>query len=348
MNGTGTDARLLLEHLAASFPGLLRGPRAEALRQILAQNCYWDASGRLRWRDDEGDSGLSPSAARIVSPCDLAARDARRGCTSLARMERAGREHQVTLTGPLPGNPTRQHRTQEGYARDDFRTGYHRQEVTCPQGQVSKGWHGPCPTSSPDAAPLIVARFTKGQCQPRPARAACTTSGDGKRTVGFPPRELLELQVRNRADQQDPAWHKRYAVRSGIEGTVCEFAHGHDMRHCRYRGQPKAHLQHALTAIAVNIERLSQLPPATAQPRDHRRPSRSTSTSTTSSACAPGEPSAKPQRPRSPTESSSEAVDDGLGFSQARARQFPVAPDGMNLLVGRDQSDNVGRDVIAR
>jgi hypothetical protein len=119
----------------------------------------------------------------------------------------------------------------------------------------------PLPTSSPDAAPLIVARFTKGQCQPCPARAACTTSGDGKRTVGFPPRELYELQVRNRADQQDPAWHKRYAVRSGIEGTVCEFAHGHGMRHCRYRGQPKAHLQHVLTAIAVNAERLSQLPP---------------------------------------------------------------------------------------
>jgi hypothetical protein len=79
--------------------------------------------------------------------------------------------------------------------------------------------------------------------------------------VGFPPRELYELQVRNRADQQDPAWHKRYAVRSGIEGTVCEFAHGHGMRHSRYRGQPKAHLQHVLTAIAVNIERLSQLPP---------------------------------------------------------------------------------------
>jgi len=171
-------------------------------------------------------------------------------------MERAGRVHQVTLTGPLPGNPTRQHRTQQGYARDDFRAGYDRREVTCPQGQVSKGWHGPCPTSSPDAAPLIVARFTRGQCQPCPARAACTTSGDGKRTVGFPPRELCDLQVRNRAGQQDPAWHKRYAVRSGIEGTVCEFTHGHGMRHCRYRGQPKAHLQHVLTAIAAGIERL--------------------------------------------------------------------------------------------
>jgi hypothetical protein len=183
------------------------------------------------------------------------------GYTSLVHMERAGREHQVTLTGPLPGNRTRQHRDQQGYARDDFRIDYDRQEVTCPQGQVSKGWHGPCPTSSPAAAPLIVARFTKQQCQPCPARTACTTSGDGKRTVGFPPRELLELQARNRADQQDPAWHKRYAVRSGIEGTICEFARGHGMRHCRYRGQPKAHLQHVLTAIAVNIERLSQLPP---------------------------------------------------------------------------------------
>jgi len=28
----------------------------------------------------------------------------------------------------------------------------------------------------------------------------------------------------------------------------------------RRRGQPKAHLQHVLTAIAVNIDRLSQLP----------------------------------------------------------------------------------------
>ncbi len=322
MNDAGADARRLIEHLAAGYPDLLRGPQVQALRQIMVQNYHWDAAGRLRWRDDEGDAGLPPSAARVVSPYDPAARYSRRGqvtrwtgylaqvtetCdddapnvitdvavmpatsddrhalagihdrlarrgllpdahlvdggyTSLVHMERAQREHQVTLTGPLPGNPTRQHRDQGGYARDDFRIDYDRREVTCPQGQVSKGWHGPYPTSSPDAAPLIVARFTRKQCQPCPVRAACTTSGDGKRTVGFPPRELLELQVRNRADQQDPSWHKRYAVRSGIDGTINEFAHGHGMRHCRYRGQPKAHLQHVLTAIAVNIDRLSRLP----------------------------------------------------------------------------------------
>jgi len=33
---------------------------------------------------------------------------------------------------------------------------------------------------------------------------------------------------------------------------------------------------------------------------------------------------------------------------QVRASQFPVTLDGMNLLVGRDQSDDVGRNVIAR
>ncbi|WP_435842297.1 MULTISPECIES: transposase [Streptomyces] len=33
------------------------------------------------------------------------------------------------------------------------------------------------------------------------------------------------------------------------------------MRRCRYRGQGKAHIQHVLTAIAVNIERLSGLSP---------------------------------------------------------------------------------------
>ncbi|MCX4538284.1 IS1182 family transposase [Streptomyces sp. NBC_01669] len=179
------------------------------------------------------------------------------GYTSLVHLERADREHQVTVTGPLPGNPTRQHRRNEDFDRDDFHIDFDRRQVTCPQGQVSAGWHGPYPTSSPTAAPLIVARFTKSQCQPCPDRPRCTSSRENARNVGFPPRELRDLQVRVRTEQQTPEWKARYAVRSGVEGTINEFAHGHGMRRCRYRGQPKAHLQHVLTAIAVNIERLS-------------------------------------------------------------------------------------------
>ncbi|MFI9042586.1 transposase [Streptomyces sp. NPDC053726] len=88
---------------------------------------------------------------------------------------------------------------------------------------------------------------------------------------GLSPRELRDLQLRVRTEQQTPEWKTRYAVRSGVEGTVNEFAHGHGIRRCRYRGQGKAHIQHILTAIAVNIERLSGLPP-TEEPPTPRRP----------------------------------------------------------------------------
>ena len=79
INEAGADARRLIEHLAASHPDLLHGPQVEAVRQVMVQNYHWDAAGRLRWRDDDDGSGLPPSAARIVSPYDLAARYARRG-----------------------------------------------------------------------------------------------------------------------------------------------------------------------------------------------------------------------------------------------------------------------------
>ncbi|WP_302186150.1 transposase [Streptomyces sp. ADI95-16] len=76
---------------------------------------------------------------------------------------------------------------------------------------------------------------------PLPARAQCTSTADSARTVGFPPQELRDLQLRVRTEQQTPEWKARHAVRSGVEGTVNEFAHAHGdgMRRCRYRGQER-------------------------------------------------------------------------------------------------------------
>jgi hypothetical protein len=114
-------------------------------------------------------------------------------------------------------------------------------------------------------------------------RAQCTTCRDGARNPGFPPPELRDLQVRVRAEQQTPDWRARHAVRSEAEGTVNGFARGHRMRQCRYRGEPKARLQHVLTAIAANTERLSALHQPTQHPRPGRRPpSRPSWTSTRS------------------------------------------------------------------
>ncbi|MFB6895621.1 transposase [Streptomyces hydrogenans] len=82
--------------------------------------------------------------------------------------------------------------------------------------------------------------------------------------MGFPLRALRDLQLRVRAEQQTLEWKARYAVRSGVEGRVDGFAHGHGMR--RYRGQSKAHVQHVLAAIS--IERLA----VSHRPRKHPLP----------------------------------------------------------------------------
>jgi hypothetical protein len=96
INEAGADACRLTGHLAASYPDLLHGPQVDALRQVMVQNYYRDAAGRLRWRDDDSGSGLPPPATRIVSPCDLAARYARRG--QVTRRP----DTSPTLPGPAP------------------------------------------------------------------------------------------------------------------------------------------------------------------------------------------------------------------------------------------------------
>jgi hypothetical protein len=74
----GDDACRLLERLHRHGPGYRPGPQAEALRQIVVQNYYRDAAGRLRWRTaDVG--GLPPSSSAIVSPYDTTARYVRHG-----------------------------------------------------------------------------------------------------------------------------------------------------------------------------------------------------------------------------------------------------------------------------
>jgi hypothetical protein len=67
--------------------------------------------------------------------------------TSLVHLERADREHQITVSGPLPGNPTRQHRRNDGFDRDDFHIDFDRRQVTCPEARSARA--GTAPTRPP-------------------------------------------------------------------------------------------------------------------------------------------------------------------------------------------------------
>jgi transposase len=48
----------------------------------------------------------------------------------------------------------------------------------------------------------------------------------------------------------------RYAMRAGVEGTLSQGVRAFDLRRSRYIGQPKTHLQHVITATALNFSRL--------------------------------------------------------------------------------------------
>ena len=214
------------------------------------------------------------------------------GYTSLVHMEQAAREHQVTLTGPLPGNPTRQHRRARVTAATTSGS------TTTAGGDLSPGPGQQGGTAHPD---LLARRGSadrgpvhQSQCQPCPVRAVHHLPRG--RARGFPPARTPTTCKSGTAPTSKTPPGTSGTPSVGNRGHRLRVARGHSMRQCRYQGQPKAHVQHVLTAIAVNIERLSQLPPGEHTPADHRQPSKNTWTSTKSSGSGPGEPSAADHR----------------------------------------------------
>ncbi|WP_353962339.1 transposase [Streptomyces sp. NBC_00452] len=117
---------------------------------------------------------------------------------------------------------------------------------------------------------------------PKPACRACEarqaglgTTDDRARHIILLPQPLQEIQTRVRHEQDTLQWRQHYAVRAGCEATVSETVHAHGLRHCRYRGMAKTHVQHVLTAAGTNIIRLSgHFPPGTSPPRRPRPASR--------------------------------------------------------------------------
>ncbi|MFB7053372.1 transposase [Streptomyces vinaceus] len=116
--------------------------------------------------------------------------------------------------------------------------------------------------------PVNTGTPSPDRCQPAPSGSTAKTRVSPGTTS-----TSTTTATRSPAPRARSAWagrNTRYAVRSGVEGTVNEFAHGHGTRRCRYRGQGKAHIQHDLTAVAVYTEGLSGLPPTEESPTPRR------------------------------------------------------------------------------
>jgi Transposase DDE domain len=125
--------------------------------------------------------------------------------------------------------------------------------VVCPHGKVSRNWQ---PARSRDGLPVIRATFRQPDCRPCPDRSRCTRSQDNARHVTFLPRRQQEAQQRLRAEQATDAWRQRYGLRCGVESLIAQASRRSDLHQARYRGLAKTHLQHVLTALAINLVRV--------------------------------------------------------------------------------------------
>src|SRR5882672_7271697 len=144
---------------------------------------------------------------------------------------------------------------------------------------ISTGPPGPRPArpgrSAARCAPTAGGwsfRFGNRDCRPCPQRGACMTSTDLSRSriIAVHPEPVHTARMAARQAQDSDAWKKTYNVRAGIEGTISQAVRGPGLRHSRYRGMPKAHLQNVLTGIAINISRLGDH--FAARPKAPRRP----------------------------------------------------------------------------
>lgn len=171
----------------------------------------------------------------------------------------------IDLIGPVQLNSSWQAKAAEGFDSSQFRIDWEHQVVTCPQGKTSQKWF----SWVDEGVERIGAQFGKEECLSCPTRSQCTHAKTSPRKVTFSPREEYEALQAVRQRQNTPEFKKVYAKRAGIEGTISQGVRAFDLRVCRYLGREKAHVQHLLTATAMNVVRLFQwyMGDAPAKPR---------------------------------------------------------------------------------
>ena len=177
-----------------------------------------------------------------------------KGYTSAPVLLDSQRDYRVAIVGPVADDPSWQARAGEGFAKADFRIDWDRQVVTCPAGQQSGSW---LPKTTVPGV-VVEARFSAKDCTPCPHRARCTRSKKEPRIIGLQPRDQYEALQTTREVQTAGAFRQQYAARAGVESTHEQAIRRCGLRQCRYLGLAKTHLQHLVTAVAINLIRVGE------------------------------------------------------------------------------------------
>ena len=162
-------------------------------------------------------------------------------------------QYQFDLVGPMRPNSSWQEKTPGAYDISQFKINWKTKKVTCPQGHKSRAW-----TPGKDSAgkPVFHIKFSIKDCRACPQRSLCTRCKDSPRHLMVRAQAEHETLQAMRLDQKTEEWKKRYNKRAGIEGTLAKGIQILGLRRTRYIGLAKTHLQHVLTAVAMNFTRL--------------------------------------------------------------------------------------------
>lgn len=166
----------------------------------------------------------------------------------------ASREgYEVDLLGPTRCDTAWQTREGTGFTAYDFTIDWENQIAICPEGKTSLHW---TPATNNKGKSIIQIKFSKRDCRACPSQPKCTRSNPPRRSIAILPQaSYLALQA---AREREPteAFTEHYAVRAGIEGTISQGVRRCGLRRSRYVGFAKTHLQHVLTATAMNLVRV--------------------------------------------------------------------------------------------
>ena len=159
----------------------------------------------------------------------------------------------VELLGPVTSSPSWQSHAGQGFDHAGFTIDWQAKKATCPQGKISRKW-----TLKQDghASEVIRIQFGKQDCLACPCRSQCTTALTNPRQLVVRPQAQFEAIQAARHRQQTREFKERYAIRAGIEGTISQGVRAFDLRRSRYIGLAKTHVQHVITATAMNFSRL--------------------------------------------------------------------------------------------
>jgi transposase len=178
-------------------------------------------------------------------------------------------QHQIEVIDPTFGSYSRQRRAGQGYDLRAFVIEWAAQQARCPQGHTSVKW---TPGHDMRGGPVVRIRFDTATCRACPARQACTLATDAPRQLTVRPQARHEALQVARQRQETAAFKAQYAQRAGVEGTHSQGVRRCGLRRARYIGLAKTHLQHLITAVALNVVRLGEWWLGTPRAKTRRSP----------------------------------------------------------------------------